>query len=265
MGSFGERLLHPDANELWMRLLVIGTLIMLSGSVQSLIQRNRAERAAREYARRLEVISHRLVQVQEAERRRLAYELHGELGDLLTELKLSLERSAHPSARATPGVIEALVTALMVRVRQLALDLRPEILADGLARALLAHFKRYTERTQVKVTFEQIGIEGRRFATEVETTIYWLVQEALSNVARHAGASGVTVRILAEPDKISVQVEDHGAGFDPDAALEPSALTSLARLHERARLLGGNLDVKSSPGAGTRVTIELPLAPVTVL
>ncbi|MBI2875289.1 MAG: hypothetical protein HYY20_00215, partial [Candidatus Tectomicrobia bacterium] len=133
MGDFRERLLTPDANELWMRLLVIGILLLLSYCAQSLVKRKRAEEALREYAGRLRTLSHRLVEVQETERRRLAYELHDELGELLTGLKLSLEKSIHlPADAARAGLCEAqaLVNGLMVRVRELSLDLRPAVLDD---------------------------------------------------------------------------------------------------------------------------------------
>lgn len=263
MGNFYERLLTPDANEIWMRSLVIGILLLLSYCAQCLIERKRAEKALRKYAGRLRALSHRLVEVQEAERRRLAYELHDELGELLTGLKLSLEKSTHLSvevARTSLCEAQALVNDLMVRVRELSLDLRPAMLDDlGLLPALLWHFKRYTHQTQVQVIFKHAGLEGRRFAPEVETTTYRLVQEALTNVARHAGVGGAMVRLWADPEILSVQVEDQGIGFDPQTTLALSTSSGLAGMRERARLLGGQLAVKSAPGAGTCVTVELPL------
>ncbi len=216
-------------------------------------------RAGRE---RLQTLSHRLVEVQETERQRIARELHDEVGQLLTGLKLTLEISVRLPAdavRARLGEAQALIGELMTRVRDLSLDLRPAMLDDlGLLPALLWHFERYAAQTNVEVTFEHTGLEGR-FAPEVETAAYRIVQEALTNVARHAGVSEVTVRLWASQDTLGVQIEDQGAGFDPEAALASGATSGLAGMRERPVLLGGQLTVESAPGAGTRVTAELPL------
>ncbi len=160
---------------------------------------------------------------------------------------------------ASLGEAQALVNELMALVRDLSLDLRPAMLDDlGLLPTLLWHFERYTAQTSVCVTFKHSGLEGR-FAPEVETAAYRIVQEALTNVARHAGVSEVTVRLWADQDTLGVQIEDQGTGFDPEAALAASATTGLAGMRERAVLLGGQLTVESAPGAGTHVTAELPL------
>jgi signal transduction histidine kinase len=129
----------------------------------------------------------------------------------------------------------------------------------GLLPALLWHFDRYTAQTNMRVTFKHSGLQRRRFAPEVETAAYRIVQEALTNVVRHAGVSEVTVRLWADQDRLGVQIEDRGTGFDPEAALATSATTGLAGMRERAVLLGGQLMVESAPGAGTHLTAELPL------
>jgi signal transduction histidine kinase len=111
----------------------------------------------------------------------------------------------------------------------------------------------------VRVTFKHTGLEGRRFAPEVETAAYRIVQEALTNVARHAGVSEVTVQLWTDQDTLSVQIEDRGTGFDPEAAQASGNTTGLTGMRERAVLLGGRLTVESAPAAGTHVTAELPL------
>jgi signal transduction histidine kinase len=147
-----------------------------------------------------------------------------------------------------------------MRVDNLSLDLRPAILDDlGLLPALLWHFERYTAQTNVCVTFRHSGLEGRRFASEVETAAYRIVQEALTNVARHADVSEVMVRAWADQDVLAVQIEDQGAGFDLEATLAAGETTGLAGMRDRAVLLGGKLTVESAPGTGTRVTAEFPL------
>ncbi|MBC8446936.1 MAG: PAS domain S-box protein [Chloroflexi bacterium] len=234
----------------------------LAGQAAVAIQNAQLFERVRTGRERLQALSRRLVEVQEAERRHIALELHDEIGQLLTGLKLGLEvgtRLPADAVRARLGEAQALVSELMARVRDLSLDLRPAMLDDlGLLPALLWHFERYAAQTNVRVTFEHHGLEGR-FAPEVETAAYRIVQEALTNVARHAGVSEVMVRLWANQDTLGVQIEDQGTGFDPEAALASGATNGLAGMRERPVLLGGQLTVESAPGAGTRVTAELPL------
>jgi len=218
-------------------------------------------RAARD---RLQTLSLQLVDVQETERRHLARELHDEVGQLLTGLKLVLEMSTRLPAdavRASLDEAQALVNELMARVRELSLDLRPMMLDDlGLLPALRWHFERYTTQTNVHVIFKHTGLEGQRFAPAVETAAYRIVQEALTNVARHAEVSEVTARLWADQDTLGVQAEDRGAGFDAEAALAKGTSSGLSGMQERVALLGGQLTIESAPGTGTRVTAEFPLA-----
>jgi len=211
---------------------------------------------------RLQSLSRRLLDVREDEDRHIARELHDEIGQLITALKLTLgvfERQPVEQAKARVPEAQALVDDLMTRVRNLSLALRPGVLDDlGLLPALLWHFERYTARTEVRVDFKHTGLE-RRFAPQVETAAYRIVQEALTNVARHAKASEVTVRLSADAATLGIQVEDAGAGFDADAALASVATSGLAGMRERAALLGGRFALDSAPGKGTRLVAELPV------
>ena len=208
---------------------------------------------------RLQGLSGRLMEVQEAERRHLARELHDEIGQLLTGLRLTLDLPEPPSPALGERLDQArgLVEELLDRVRALSLDLRPSILDDlGLLPALLGHVERYTSQTKVQVRLEHHGLD-RRFDPETETGVYRIVQEALTNVARHSGVDEVTVRLWATRDVLGVQVEDHGRGFDLDAVLGNGG--GLDGLRERAALLNGHLTVETKPGAGVRVTAEVPI------
>ncbi|MBM4085365.1 MAG: sensor histidine kinase, partial [Planctomycetes bacterium] len=211
---------------------------------------------------RLQSLSRRLLDVREDEDRHIARELHDEIGQLITALKLTLgvfERQPVEQAKARVPEAQALVDDLMTRVRNLSLALRPGVLDDlGLLPALLWHFERYTARTEVRVDFKHTGLE-RRFAPQVETAAYRIVQEALTNVARHAKASEVTVRLSADAATLGIQVEDAGAGFDADAALASGFTSGLAGMRERAALLGGRFALDSAPGKGTRLVAELPV------
>jgi signal transduction histidine kinase len=218
--------------------------------------------AARE---RLRALSLRLVEVQEAERRFLARELHDEIGQALTSLRLSLELHALPQASESlrPGLQEALdiVNDLTRRVRQLSLDLRPPMLDDlGLLTALPWFFKRYSQQTGVQVQFKHTPLASR-LAAAVETAVFRIVQEALTNVARHAGVKDVAVRLLVDSAFVTVQIEDKGGGFDPARALAAGATSGLAGMQERALLLGGEFSLESAPGRGTCLTVSLPQTP----
>jgi signal transduction histidine kinase len=218
-------------------------------------ERRRVERARTELLRRL-------VTAQEDERRHIARELHDQIGQILTGLNLALEMSLRlPPEEIRHKLREAqnMVNDLIMQVRNLSLDLRPAMLDDiGLLPALLWHFERYTAQTGVRVTFEHRNLE-RRFGTEVETAAYRIVQEALTNVARHAGVAHATVHAWASNDTLCLQVEDEGCGFDPVAAQNARASSGLAGMYERALALGGQLRIESALGAYTRLLAELPL------
>ncbi len=211
--------------------------------------------------RRLQGLSGRLMEVQEAERRHLARELHDEIGQLLTSLRLTLDLPGpqSPAVHDQLDKAQAIVQELLDRIRALSLDLRPSILDDlGLLPALLGQVERYTAQTKVRVHLEHSGLD-RRFPAETETAVYRIVQEALTNVARHGQVDEVTVRLWATDDVLGVQVEDHGAGFDPGSVLGAGKSGGLAGLRERAALLNGHLTVETKPGLGVRLTAEVPL------
>jgi signal transduction histidine kinase len=200
--------------------------------------------------------------VQEAERRHLARELHDEVGQSLTALQLALKAGAdQPPGRRAEGLARAqrLVAELTGQVRDLSQALRPTMLDDlGLLPALLWHFGRYTAQTGVRVAFEHHGLGGR-FPPAVETAAYRIVQEALTNVARHAGVAEASVAVWHDGARLRLRVEDRGAGFDPEAVRARGAGSGLSGMRERAALLGGRLVVKSTLEAGTCLTTELPL------
>ncbi|MBL8797655.1 MAG: PAS domain S-box protein, partial [Planctomycetia bacterium] len=258
------RLLPREGDVLWFRdrAKVIhdeqGRPAFLQGIMLDVTEYER-ERIGRE---RLQALSRRLVEVQEAERRAIARELHDEIGQTLTGLKLTLETAAHlPAGQQSAPLLQTqgLVNELMARVRALSLDLRPAMLDDlGLLPALLWFFERFASTTSVRVAFEHAQLE-RRFVPAIETAAYRIVQEALTNVARHARAPQAIVRVWAGPDLLGVQVRDAGVGFDFQDAVDQARTGGLTGMRERCTLLGGKLTVESSPAAGTCVTAELPL------
>jgi PAS domain S-box-containing protein len=214
----------------------------------------------KEAEEQLRSLSHRLVAAQEDERRRVARELHDEVGQLLTALKLSLDRVL-PARSGTdgsePGEAREVLQDLMARVRSMSLELRPTMLDDlGLLPTLLWHFKRYTAQTNVRVHFKHRGLR-RDLPQETITAAYRIVQEALTNVARHAQVTEVMVCVRAERDALIVEVEDQGVGFDLDGV--SFASMGLSGMRERALALKGKLLVQSKSGEGACVIAELPL------
>jgi PAS domain S-box-containing protein len=229
--------------------------------VTDITERKQAEGKLREYADRLENLSRRLLGVQEAERRHLARELHDEVGQELTCLKLVLKQAGRgaPAVDGLDGAL-ALVDGLLTRVRSLSSDLRPALLDHlGLLPALLWLVERFTGQTGVCVDFRHAGLEGGRFAVDLETAAFRVVQEALTNVARHAGTVEASVRVWATAAEVVVQIEDRGAGFDAAAALAGDRTAGLAGMRERVTLLGGRFALESAVGSGTSLTARLPL------
>ena len=247
-------------------VITVGTAGLIYLLVRHFFGRlEQSKRELTEQTARLQTLSHKLIQVQENERRAIARELHDEIGQALTGLKLSLEmieRCPPKSVRKTVVGALSLANELISRVRHLSLNLRPVALDDlGLLPALLWHFERYTEQTGVQVKFRHQDLDGRRFTQEIETACYRIIQEALTNVVRHACATMVEVRIwVEEPSILHLHVEDCGVGFDAQVAGRMKS-SGLAGMHERASILGGSLTIDSQPRGGTRIVAEIPLSP----
>ncbi|HUI28037.1 MAG TPA: PAS domain S-box protein [Candidatus Kryptonia bacterium] len=240
----------------------IGLLNQVTSAVAIAVEKSRLFEQVSAGRERLALLSRRLMEVQEAERRHLARELHDEIGQYLTGVSLilgDLERRSLDTAQVPLRDAHKLVDDLIVRVRDLSLDLRPAMLDDlGLLPALLWLFERFSKQTNLDVDFHHIGLD-RRFPHDVETAAYRIVQEALTNVARHAGVSRVLVRVSADHDRLSVVIADQGKGFDAEAVLATAATSGLSGMRERATLAGGRLRVESGLEAGTRVRAEFDL------
>lgn len=207
----------------------------------------------------LHMLTRRLVEVQESERRVVAGELHDQIGQYLTALKLLLHRTQKIVGENTPETLEqarSVLTELISRVRNLSLDLRPQMLDDlGLLPALLWHFDRYTEQTEVAVNFRHSGLR-EDIPTEVSTAAYRIVQEALNNVARYAETKEVSVTVWASHSALCLKIEDKGIGFD---TAQVGVGAGIQGMRERAFFLGGSIELDSLPGHGTRVFAEFPL------
>lgn len=239
---------------------------ILGKGVQDALRR--AGDRERELREELEAHSRVVVAAQEAERRRIARELHDEIGQALTGLALSLanlERDAPADLRANLADARAGMGELVTRVHDFSLALRPAMLDDlGLLPALLWLMEHvHSAQTGLHVDLDHRGLD-RRFSWEVETAAYRVVQEALNNVARHAATSEAQVRCVAEGDELAIEICDQGIGFNV-RAVRAHTTSGLRGMQERARLLGGHLRIESVPGKGTRVVAKLPVSPPTGL
>jgi len=224
--------------------------------VRDITERKRTDQALVESRNRLESLSRQLITTQETERKDLARELHDEIGQSLTAMRILCETGACPRG---PQVLD-LVTELMERVRNLSFDLRPPMLDPlGLLPAMLWNFERYSKATGIHVVFQHSGVE-KRFSSELEIAVYRIVQEALTNVARHAGVTEATVQLWADADTLGIQATDQGKGFVPDAVMAEGRTGGLTGILERVELLGGEIEIESSPGQGTFITVQFPLA-----
>jgi signal transduction histidine kinase len=198
----------------------------------------------------------RIVAAQELERQRLARELHDETGQALTSILLGLKQLEGVEPESVAQLRE-LVVATLQDVRRLAVELRPKVLDDfGLVPALERLLTGFAEQTGIAVDLEA-GTMTDRLPTEVETAIYRIVQEALTNVVKHSGAQRVSVLVTRSDGRIKAVIEDDGRGFDPGAELGDGV--GLIGMRERIELLDGTLAVESSATSGTTVAVEVPV------
>jgi len=223
----------------------------------------RLERQSEKANSELRQLSHQVVKVQEQERKTISRELHDEVGQMLTGLRMELGNLDGPHARQDPVFYQRLVQtkALAERalrtVRNLAMILRPSMLDDlGLSPALHWQAKEFTRRTEVPVDVSITG-DVDTLTDELRTCLYRVVQEALTNAERHAQAKSIKVAIQRSTDNVTGVIEDDGVGFD-HAALRQHGL-GLLGIEERVRELSGSVNIVSQPASGTRIVIRLPV------
>lgn len=262
------RIIRPDGSVrwIWARTFPVcdtaGETIRYAGIAEDITEQRLAREKLRDYADRLQSLSRGLVEAQESERRSIARELHDEIGQLATGLKVGLDvmsRTISGNEAAQVKHLQTTAAELLARARNLSLSLRPSMLDDlGLLPALVWHFDRYTALTGIKVRFTQNGMD-RRLPPEVETAFYRVTQEALTNVARHAGIQSVGVEISASGRASCLTIEDEGSGFRTESVVRGNESIGLFGMRERAESVGGALFIRSSPGRGTTISFSVPL------
>lgn len=209
----------------------------------------------------------KVISVQEEERKRIARELHDETSQSLTSLIVGLKILENAQdmdeVRKRAGEIRIQTTHALETVHDLALELRPSVLDDlGLDAALQRYAKEFALKHDVEVDFQVIGAKESRLGPEVETAVYRIVQEALTNIARHARAKNVSVLLEYRREILIAIVEDNGTGFDVSDVLDPKIREKklgLFGMQERASLIGAKLTIESQRGTGTTVFVEIPI------
>jgi signal transduction histidine kinase len=204
----------------------------------------------------------RIVDAQELERRRLARELHDETGQALSSILLGLkgldEKVGDGDARAAVAGVRELVVATLHDVRRLAVELRPKVLDDfGLVPALERLTETFGAQTGLRVRFES-GLSDARLPAEVETALYRIVQESMTNIVKHSRARSISVALVRKAGAAAAVIEDDGDGFDPAVVREGGF--GLEGMRERVGLLDGRMRIESKPGEGTTIVAEVPLA-----
>ncbi len=214
---------------------------------------------------RLRALSRRLLEVQEEERRRLARDLHDDIGQALTALKIQLESVMRGAAGAATRQIGECVDTTrhaLERVRQLSLSLRPLQLDDlGLVAALRSHLDLQAGVGKLRPHFDA-GAAPDRVAPDVETACFRVAQEAINNVLRHAQARNLWLRLYEDEGRLALSVRDDGTGFDLEAARKRAAAggsLGVVSMEERVALAGGSFELRTAPGRGTTMLATFPL------
>ena len=228
------------------------------------LYKHQAESRMRNSARQLKALSRHVLEVQELERRRVAMELHDELGQSLTAIKINLQLGAQLKGQVLADLNQEcihIVEDALLQVRRLATTLRPSMLDDlGLAPALNWIAEQSAGRGGFAVNFHHVRAQAR-LAPDIETACFRIVQEALTNITRHAQASRVEINLRREDEAVVLSVQDDGIGFDIESMRQRAMLggsLGVLGMQERASLIGGQLSIQSVPGKGSTVQLTCP-------
>jgi signal transduction histidine kinase len=241
----------------------------VANSVAVALNNARLRATITKHGQDLQQLSARLIRAQEDERKRISYELHDEMGQILTAITFNLAAIDNDIARNSTNLAEeklkdtqTMVESLMAQVRSLALELRPTMLQDlGLVPTIRWYVNTLTKRRGITIQLKTHNVDGR-FSEDVETALYRIIQEALTNISRHSEASHVHLNLSCQDSNISATIEDNGIGFEVDQILTFASEgkgVGLVAIQERVAALDGRFDIHSAPGLGTRLSVRLPI------
>jgi len=263
------RTLHKDGHYIWLEGSLINCLndesiCAIITNLRDVTESKIAESLLQESYEQLRLLASHLQDIRETERTSMAREIHDELGQQLTGLKMDvswLNRRADLNDQPSRDKIKGILTLLdgtVNTVRRLAAELRPSILDDlGLAEALEWHSKQFEQRSGIRCSFATIG-RKEPVPPVIATGLFRIYQEALTNVARHAKATLVSAELDMEPDKVILTISDDGKGFDVKDIASRKTL-GLLGMKERSLMMGGRYEFISRPGEGTTVRVSVPL------
>jgi signal transduction histidine kinase len=261
-------LVQPDLREQYLGYDEFKLMVAIAQQLGLSIENARLYQEAQKREKMLADLLHQVVGAQETERQRIARELHDATGQSLTAIALGLRGVEKMLAKNAPAVakqiseLKSFGTNALGELRQIISDLRPSQLDDlGLVAALQWYIQEFEKRRSIKVDFIDEG-DQVRLLSEYETVLFRITQEALTNIAKHADASHVIVKLKTSPSQICVSIRDNGRGFDLQEVLgEEGELTGwgLRGISERAALLGGDYEIDSAPGQGTFIRVSIPL------
>ncbi len=247
----------------------------LQANVRDITERKQAEQKLKESREQLRMLSGYLQKIREDERKRIAREIHDELGQELTALKMEvalfvkslLERAHQPHRSDYREKLESftgIVDTAIRTVRRIATELRPDVLDKlGLVDALRWQAEEFGKRTGIRCDFEAATNE-KEFAEDLSTTVFRIFQESLTNVARHSGATVANASLSIAKDRLQLTITDNGRGIT-DKEITTTSSLGLLGIRERALLMGGTCTVAGAPGKGTTITVELPLTKLAML
>jgi len=250
---------HAVPVEISSRLILAdGAAVAVQGCLRDVSERKRVQAAARTYSRRL-------IEAQEGERRRMSRELHDQVGQILTAVKMNLhvlrKKCSAPEILASIEDNMKVIDEAVDQVRDLSVDLRPLLLDDfGLVVAVRWYLDRQAKSCGVPADFTTHSLgEDDRFSSELETACFRIVQEAVTNVARHAHASRISVVLERVGQDLILLISDDGAGFDMKVLRTSAATLGLRSMEERVQAMGGSITIDSAPDRGTAICARLPI------
>ena len=207
----------------------------------------------------------KLITIQEEERKRVSRELHDEIGQLLTSTLVSLrvlsEKIDREDLRSSFAELRELTACTLEAVRSLAVDLRPMLLDDmGLSAAVRKYTERFSKQHSIAVHIEDKEFAGARLPAEVELSLYRIIQEALTNAAKHSAAGQITIEISKKDSRLHILIRDKGRGFDSNNLEQRrDDRLGLFGMRERVALMGGQLLIESAIGQGTTISVVIPV------
>jgi PAS domain S-box-containing protein len=275
VSGFECQMKRDDGTSLWASISVCrvegddGQIKYLDGVIEDISERKKFLQEQKASEARLRALSVKLQEVEEAGRKEIARELHDRVGQSLTALNINLN-ILHNQLR--PEQMEKVNTRLMdsielveettVSIRDVMAELRPQVLDDyGLAASLRWYSERFSKRTVIKVALETATIDETRFSEEIETALFRISQEAFTNITKYARATNVLVTAVKAAESISLTIVDDGRGFnvEDDRSLQYVQNWGLTNMRERAETLGGQFQIESGLGKGTRLKVEIPV------